>query len=71
MPRMPPPRTASARMHTKGDEIIKPTQINDIYSSHAHGSNLVRIEMLRGYNIVKEHSMNSEESTRDHSLTWY
>ncbi|KAI6648643.1 hypothetical protein LOD99_8000 [Oopsacas minuta] len=38
--------TCKARMHTKGDEIIKPTQINDIYSSHTHGSNPVRIEML-------------------------
>ena len=56
--------TCKARMHTKGDEIIKPTQINDIYSSHTHGSNPVRIEMLRGYNIVKERSINSEESTR-------
>ncbi|KAI6655345.1 hypothetical protein LOD99_2180 [Oopsacas minuta] len=31
--------TCKARMHTKGDEIIKLTQINDIYSSHTHGSN--------------------------------
>ncbi|KAI6655692.1 hypothetical protein LOD99_1832 [Oopsacas minuta] len=51
-------------MHTKGDEIIKSTKINDIYSSHPHGSNPVRIEMLRGYNMVKECSINSEESTR-------
>ncbi|KAI6655445.1 hypothetical protein LOD99_2280 [Oopsacas minuta] len=56
--------TCKACMYTKGDENIKPTQINDIYSSHMHGSNPVRIEMLRGYNIVKERSINSEESAR-------
>ena len=37
----------------RGDEIIKPTLINDIYSSHAHGSNPALIEMLRGYKRVK------------------
>ena len=45
-------------------EIVKPTLLNDIYSIHTHGSNPVRIDMLRGYNIVKECSIDSEESTR-------
>ena len=51
-------------MHTRGDVIIKPTVLNDIYSSHTHGSDPVRIDMLKGYNKVKERSIDSEESTR-------
>ena len=53
-----------ARMHTRGDVIIKPTVLNNIYSSHTHGSDPVRIDMLKGYNKVKERSIDSEESTR-------
>ena len=51
-------------MHTRGDVIIKPTVLNNIYSSHTHGSDPVRIDMLKGYNKVKERSIDSEESTR-------
>ena len=43
-----------ARMHTRGDVIIKPTVLNDP----------VRIDMPKGYNKVKERSIDSEESTR-------
>ena len=53
-----------ARVHTRGDVIIKPTLLNDIHSSHTHGSDPVRIDMLKGYNKVKERSIDSEESTR-------
>ena len=51
-------------MHTRCNKIIKPTDLSDIYPSHAHRSNPVRIEMFRGYSKVKERLIDSEESTR-------
>ena len=38
--------------------------LEEIHSSHTHGSDPARIEMMRGYNYVKERSFNSEESTK-------
>ena len=53
-----------ARMHTRGDVIIKPTLQNEIHSTHSHESDPVRIEILKGYSKVIERSIDSEESTR-------
>ena len=53
-----------ARLHTRDNQVIKPTFIGEIHSSHNHGSDPVRIDMLKGYNALKQHSLNSEESTR-------
>ena len=52
-------------------EIIKLTQIYVIYSSHTHVSNPVLIEMLRGYNIVKERFSEFWRKYKGISLTWY
>ena len=53
-----------ARLHTRDNQVIKPTFIDEIHSSHNHGSDPARIDMLKGYNDLKQHSLNSEESTR-------
>lgn len=53
-----------ARIHTKNNVVIKPLLINDLHYSHSHGSDPIRIEMLKGYNNIKERASKSEESTR-------
>ena len=49
-------------LHTKNNDVIMPTSLKEIH--HTHGSNPARIEMVRGYNYVKERPFISEESTR-------
>ena len=46
-------RVCKARMHTRSDQLIKPIFLHEI---HAHGSDPARVEMLKGYNYVKQHS---------------
>ena len=53
-----------SRLHTKNNDVIMPKSLEEIHSSHTHGSDPARIGMIRGYNYVKERSFNSEESTR-------
>ena len=53
-----------ARIHTRDNVLIKPTFIHEIEDGHTHGSDPARIVMLKGYNYVKQRSINSEESTR-------
>ena len=55
-----------ARMSTKIDlSIVKSRDSNEILDSHTHGPDISRIEMLKGYNLMKERaSSNSDESTR-------
>ena len=53
-----------ARLHTRDNQVIKPTFIDEIHSSHNHGSDPARIDMLKGYNALKQHSLNSEECTK-------
>ena len=48
-----------------GLAIVKPNFIKDIQDSHTHGPDVPRVDMLKGYNRMKERaSENSEESTR-------
>ena len=52
-----------ARISTTID--MKPRDSNEILDSHTHGPDISRIEMLKGYNLLKEcASSNSDESTR-------
>ena len=45
--------------------IVKPNCIKDIQDSHTHGPDVPRIDMLKGYNRMKERANeNLEESTR-------
>ena len=53
------------RIHTRNNLVIKPILITEIHDGHNHGSDPARIEMLKGYNYVKQRSINSEESTRN------
>ena len=53
-----------ARMHSRNSLLIKPSLPNEVHASNTHGSDPSRIEMLKGYNYVKERSKDSEESAR-------
>ena len=55
-----------ARLTTRSDlVVVKPCDMIQIQETHTHGSDKPRIEMLNGYNQMKERaSQNSEESTR-------
>ena len=55
---------SKSRLHTKNNDVIMPKSLEEILSSHTHGSDPARIGMIRGYNYLKERSFNSEESTR-------
>ena len=37
-----------ARLHARDNQVIKPTFIDEIHSSHNHGSDPARIDMLKG-----------------------
>ena len=54
-----------ARLQTMNDNIIKPANPSDIQSQHSHGSDIARVEMLKGYNDLKIAARNSEVSTRN------
>ena len=50
-----------ARIHTRDKVLIKPTFIHEIEDGHTHGSDPARIVMIKGYNYVKQRSINSLE----------
>ena len=52
-----------ARMHTRNDQLIRPILLHEIHTSYTHGSDPACVEMLKGYNYVKQRSIDSE-STR-------
>ena len=52
-----------ARMHTRNDQLIRPILLHEIHASYTHGSDPACVEMLKGYNYVKQRSIDSE-STR-------
>ncbi|KAI6648413.1 hypothetical protein LOD99_8203 [Oopsacas minuta] len=56
--------TCKARISTKEGVVIKPESRSDIYSSHTHGANPVRGEMIKGFTQMKERALNSGTSTR-------
>lgn len=56
--------TCKARISTNDANVVKPTSVPDIHSSHTHGSNTSRVEMIKGITKMKTRAENSEESTR-------
>ena len=57
--------SCKARIHTSNNDIIKPHNSSEIYCQHSHSPDMSRVEMLRGYNNLKEVAKNSETSTRN------
>ena len=51
-----------ARISTNDANVVKPTIVADIHSSHTHGSNTSRIEMIKGVTKMKARATNSEAS---------
>ena len=49
-----------ARLQTLNDNIIKPENPSEIQSQHSHGPDIARVEMLKGYNVLKIAARNSE-----------
>ena len=55
-----------ARITTNSDlSIVKPQNSSEIFDTHPHAPDMLRIEMLKGYTKMKERAdQNSEENTR-------
>ena len=49
---------------TQGGIVIKPTEVSEIVSSHSHGPDPGRSQMLKAYHLMKECASNSEEKHR-------
>ena len=45
--------TCNARLHTDHDIVVKPDNPEAMLTSHTHGPDLARIEMLKGYSEIK------------------
>ena len=58
------PATCKASISINDANVVKPTIVADIHSSHTHGPNTSRIEMIEGVTNMKARATNSEESTR-------
>ena len=58
--------TCKTRITTNFDiAITKPKDFTEILESHTHGPNMARIDMLRGYNNMKERAaQDTDQSTR-------
>ena len=56
--------TCKARLITQDRNVIKPTDMTDIHSTHTHAPDCSRVEMIRGLNTMKHRAMNSIDSTR-------
>ena len=56
--------TYKARLITQDRNVIKPTDMTDIHSTHTHAPDCSRVEMKRGLNTMKHRAMNSIDSTR-------
>ena len=56
--------TCKARLITQDRNVIKPTDMTDIHSTHTHAPDCLRVEMIRGLNTMKHRAMNSIDSTR-------
>ena len=53
-----------ARIHTRSNNIIKPTTSSELISEHCHGPDSAKLEMLKAYNRLKTEASESEMSTR-------
>ena len=56
--------TCKARLHTRNDQVVKPTDPSEIPSEHSHSSDVNRVDMLKGYSNLKNIARNSNSSTR-------
>ena len=56
--------TCKARLTTQDRNVIKPSDMTDIHSSHTHAPDCSRVEMIRGLNTMKYRATNSNDSTR-------
>ena len=54
----------NARINTRNDIIIKPTDIIQLVNDHTHAPSQERIEMLQAYSTIKSTAEISEQSTR-------
>ena len=54
----------NSRIHTRSNNIIKPTTSSELISGHSHGPDPAKLEMLKAYNILKTNASDSEMSTR-------
>ena len=55
--------TCKARLMTQDRNVIKPSDMTDIHSSHTHAPDCSRVEMIRGLNTMKYGAKNSNDST--------
>ena len=63
--------TCKARLTTSPDgAILIPSLVTEILSSHTHGPNPARSEMLRGYQLMKDRALVSGEKTRTILTHW-
>ena len=53
-----------ARLHTHNNQVVKPTDPSEIQSEHYQGSDISRLDMLKGYTNLKGITRNSDSSTR-------
>ena len=56
--------TCKARLTTNDRIVVKPCKLADIYSSHSHGPDPTRLEIIQSITKMKDRSTNSEDSTR-------
>ena len=54
----------NARINTRNDNIIKPSDLAQIAHDHTHAPSQERIEMLQSYSKSKSLAKKSEQSTR-------
>ena len=56
--------TCKDRLIIQDRNVIKPTDMTDIHSSHTHAPDCSKVEMIRGLNTMKHRAMNSNDCTR-------
>ena len=56
--------TGKARLSTNDRIVVKPCKIADIYSSHSHGPDPTRFEIVQSITKMKDRAANCEDSAR-------
>ena len=56
--------TCKARLTTNDRTFVQPCKLADIYSSHSHGTDPTRFEIIRSITKMKDRATNCEDSTR-------
>ena len=52
------------RLHTNNNQVVKPTDPSKIPGEHSHRSDIIRVDMLKGYTNLKAIARNFDSSTR-------